>query len=201
MAMTTVAGVGNNTASVASPAGAASLATLSPDDLLAYVGTVLTDVDGQMQDYMQLARDQKSRIEQERNLQNALRKIKNDNLNDKTKKHDTYDKRITYLKDMKGDLLAATADPAVRSAINAVFAKLGNPDATKGQALKMSDAALDDAIQSSVDRVANLNGNSEMMMMQLNSLMQRRSQVVQFASNVMAQLDRAQLGIIGNMRG
>ncbi len=199
--MTSVAATSMSSVGMIAPSGEATLASLSPEDVLAYVDSVLSDVDGQMQDYMNLARDQKSRIEQERKLQNALRTIKDDNLNEKTKNHDTYEGRITRLEGMKESLLDGTTDNSTRSAINSAFSKLGDKNANSGKALKMDDSAIDDAIQSSVDRVANLNSNSEMMMMQLNSLMQRRSQVVQFASNVMSQLDRAQLGIINNMKG
>jgi hypothetical protein len=171
---------------------ASELATLAPTDILQYVRSRLSDIDGQMRGYMDEADKNRKEAKDLSDYQALLTALNENGDGYATAHHteagadatacaeiDAAENRMTSpdlkadLENMKSEIQNAHAIPA-----NEIQAKL---ETTKG-------------------RLADINSENEMIMMKLSSLMQTRTQIIQFCSNVLASLNDGAKATIQNMR-
>jgi hypothetical protein len=179
-------------------------APLTPGMILDYVAMRLGGIDDQMDDFRKEADKRKQRQDDLRNFEAAVRELMGSNGYDtsgvKGKANDT----------LKYPNRHAEANAEAIAKLDNARSKLaGSPDLqAKIDGLKadilddsiITPEKLNNTLENAKDEIAGLNADNEMTMMRLSSLMQMRTQVVQFSSNVMASLNDASKSVIQNMR-
>jgi hypothetical protein len=180
----------------------AYLGTFSPDMILQYVSTALSDIDGQIADIMGDAKEKKVRSEALRQFQNAVRSLvgcgNERGSYDTTglgagqsiengKAGDRLDKAMNALKD----------HPDLVNQLQALKEQIFRND---GYGSKISADSLQNHLEWAKNELTSLNSENELTMMRLNQLVQARSQRISAASNEMSSINEGMKTVIGNMR-
>lgn len=191
---------------------------LNPNDVLLYVSNMLSGIDGQMESYMDQASAQRDQVDSERALQTLLRQLQDEEIVTPNGVAE-----IVKYAELRAEGVKNITDPGVKrlaikllgepvvptkAALKEIRYSLraGSPYTANRERLALADIPslskdkVESAIQDSASRVASANDAGETIMMSLSSLMQKRSQIVQFSSNVMSMLDRANQNVIQNMK-
>jgi hypothetical protein len=183
---------------------------MSPQDVLEYVANMLGDVDGRLLDYKGEAERKIRMSNDERAWQDLVESMGDGEHGYKLGEFGSegYAERRDHLIEVLTPLKDSES-PEVAYAANGILAgikkyeedykawKNGELD-KEPTPMRWSQDVLDDALRTSNTRVESYSSDNELIMMELGSLMQRRTQIVQFSSNVMAQLDRAMNTIVQN---
>lgn len=205
-----------NSSAHGSATGLGDVRTLTTGDMYNYVATLLGDIDSQMLAFKEEAEKNVKRADEEREFQALL--------------HDLTDKdgKITVTAGSEAEralaeLYDSTDNDAIRDAIRGM---IGNPHERLAQVALLKAQATDsdpsvalpaqralyaltkgfdenavsELFADSNNRLSSLSSGNELTMMELNGLMQRRSQVIMFSSQTLAQLDQAAKTVIQNMR-
>jgi hypothetical protein len=185
---------------------------LSPDMILQYVQLRLANIDNQLKDFTNEVNDRKKRQDDLRAFEAAVRELNSgpsgydttgfgeDSAVD-SKKYDSKQSELNALSCEKLDNAKkqlSSASPDLAKKLDGLKTDImeANDDGSKISSEKLN-TLLDDA----KDELSKLNSDNEMTMMRLSSLMQQRTQVVQFSSNVMSSLNDAAKSVLQNMRG
>ncbi len=195
------------------PLGAAGL---SPDALIAFVQMNLSDTDNQVQQLMSTMNSNKDAIAAFQKLSSLIRGMKG-------QKHDAQAGNVIEMEDlakqcgltvtrdkdgkMTADIPSTCKFPHAQQladALNEEFSAWhkhdGNaPDPKLRGSTRPSDALESEA--AGVDAIANkLSSGSEITMLKLQSLVQERTRIIQFASNVVGALNEGMKTEVNNIR-
>jgi hypothetical protein len=212
----TTASIGANDPMFDSTTALGNTRSLTTGDMYEYVATLLGDIDSQMLLFKDQAEAKVKRADEEREFQALLRSLTNQ------------DGKITIAagSEAEGALIKAydaTDNENIRGAIRGLIgepisritqvamlqAASRSTDPVAAQQAQNQLAALSKTIDEnsvselladSNNRLSSLSGENELTMMELNGLMQRRSQIIMFSSQTLAQLDQTAKTVIQNMR-
>jgi hypothetical protein len=188
--------VTTNSTSGTSDIASFDVSTLGPAEILAYVRIRLSDIDSQMEAYMEASKKSKKHADELGAFQTLLTEL-NPNGNG-------------YSQDEHGktDGEHAAANAAVVKKLQDFSDKTDDPD-LKARCSALATGAslgyipigdLNAHLGDVKQKLEDMNRDNEMSMMRLSSLMQTRTQIVQFCSNVLATLNEGAKTAIGNMR-
>jgi hypothetical protein len=187
-----------------------SVELMSPEDVLQYVATMLGDVDGRLHDFKTEAERKIAWSNDERAWQELLRSMGDGKGGYSLGEYGTpgYAERRDAMMEAVTKL-AESSNPDVAYAGNGIkkliedyeakYQDFVDGDGPKPGPVLWGQDTIDDAMSASTQRLQSFSSDNELTMMELGSLMQRRTQIVQFSTNVMAQLDRAQNSVVQNI--
>jgi hypothetical protein len=178
---------------------------LSVSEIIEFVQTRLSDIDGQIRDLAGDAAMRKHRSEELREFQDAVRSLVGPGGNYDSVGNpddDDHDAERAKMNDDAGARLdKASADlkdnPLLVSHLQALKAKIFAPGEDGS---RISAEQLQKELDWAKDQLTSINSDNEMTMMRLNSMMQLRSQVISSASNMQASINEGMKTVIGNMR-
>lgn len=168
-------------------------ATMSPEDIIAYVTAALTNIDGEFQYWKDEVEARQEKSRQVRELLNTIRSNTGPNGGTGAANFDN----------IQAALDAAKADPTLNTDPEVMETIAGlernrayGADGGRG----IAPEPLAQAQRSLEEKLASLNSDNELVMMNLQKLMQQRNQVSQFSSNALNLLNETLKGVIGNLR-
>jgi hypothetical protein len=176
----------------------AYLGVFSPDMILQYVSTALSDIDGQIADIMGDAKEKKARSEALRQFQNAVRTLVG--FGNETGAYDTTgDSNSQRDRNQAAGERLAAAMKALEGHPDLVEKLKGLYDAIFRES-KISADSLQNQLEWAKNELTSLNSENELTMMRLNQLVQARSQRISAASNELSSINEGMKTVIGNMR-
>jgi hypothetical protein len=194
----------SSTVDLSMPTYVRNIDGLSVAEIIEYVQTRLSDIDGQIRDLAGDAAMRKHRSEELRAFQNAVRSLVGvggggayDSVGEG--KDDAGRERMNA--DAAARLDAASTalkdNPLLVSHLQALKAQIFAPGDAGS---RISAENLQKELDWAKDELTSINSDNELTMMRLNAMMQLRSQVISSASNMQASINEGIKTVIGNMR-
>ncbi|HEX9619657.1 MAG TPA: hypothetical protein VF989_05960 [Polyangiaceae bacterium] len=225
----TTASTGASNPALDTSAGFGNTRSLTTGDMYEYVATLLGDIDSQMLLFKEQAETKVERADEEREFQALLRSLTDKDGKITIAPGSAEMAAVaTLLEKVESEALRSALQgllgsnrtshggpPAMPDTAGVVPATpraptlgAGDPRGTPSRlpellasgAVTIDENAVSELLADSNNRLSSLSGENELTMMELNGLMQRRSQIIMFSSQTLAQLDQTAKTVIQNMR-
>lgn len=193
---------GVNAVNGSSGVGYASLGSLSPEMLLAYMRGNLEGLDEQIAGALRDMNARRERTAQLTDILNQLREIKQEAANNGQEGEGVHNDGVRLNRqDEQGRWVKSDANHEIRD----LLAAAGLPEAdidrmvgSWGHHANMDE--VETAVQRVSDEIGKLNNENEYETLRINDLMGKRSQMIQMVSKMMANMDETARAVIQNMR-